>query len=1024
MSFLTGSAKSQAVQAAAVSGLQLQSSTYGKGVTLLYGTTRIAPNLIWYGNFIATPQGSSGGGGGKGGVTGGGGGKSGNTGTSYTYQAAVALGLCEGPIESVGNVYVSKSMTTLAALGLSEFNGPYGQAPWGYLTTNFPSEAIGYSGIAYLATSAYQLGSNAELPNNNFEVAGFYANSLSSLGLVDADPSLVIADMLSNPHYGAGFPSARLGNLSTYQAYCIANGLWISPAYTTQAQAASILDDLATATNSEFVWSSGVLTLVPYGDQAITANGYTYTPPSSPLYDLGEDDFMDNVNASTASASTGESHDPVLLTRQRPSDAINSISIECLDRSNSYNPAVVTAQDLAMIEQFGLRQSSSKQMHMFADTSAAQASVQLQLQRQYIRNTYQFTLDQRYVLLDPMDIVTLTEPGLGLSEQWVRITEITENDDSSLTFVAEEYLAGTGSAPLYSYQQGQGYSNNYNANPGNANAPVIFEPTAELAESLEVWIAVSGGALWGGCDVYISTDGNSYKNAGRISGSARTGVLSAALPAAIENTNGQTIDVVDTLSVNLSQSEGELLSGSQSDALALATLCYVDGEYIAYQNATLTASNQYNLTWLARGAYGTNPSAHMAGSLFARIDNGIFKYSYTQNYIGSTIYIKLVSFNIYSGGGQTLADVLPYSYQLQGTAFSSPLPDITNLIANYNGTLTQISWDAADDFRPVQYEIRQGAAWTGAQVLGRVASPPFTLQGDGTYWVAAYSQPLAGFQVYSETPTQIIISGSVITSNVIVTYDEAATGWSGALGGTAVVSGSDVITSGSGNILTDADFLGTTDILFYGGSGNGTYEIPAGHEINIGRVVPCQVLISWTSQGVKITDNILVVYDYLGDTDILDWAASVNTDVYPEISLSQNGSTWGAWQKYIAGTYNAMAFTARMQIQVDDPQTQAILSGFVLSVDVPDRDDHYVNLSLASGGTAITFTPDGSSTAAAFNGGPQGSPTQPAIQVTILNAQTGDLAVVSGVSLSGCTVQVLNGGAGVARNVNVLAQGY
>ena len=48
------------------------------------------------------------------------------------------------------------------------------------------------------------------------------------------------------------------------------------------------------------------------------------------------------------------------------------------------------------------------------------------LQRQSIRNIYQLTLDQRYVLLDPMDIVVITESNLGLYQQWVRIQEITE----------------------------------------------------------------------------------------------------------------------------------------------------------------------------------------------------------------------------------------------------------------------------------------------------------------------------------------------------------------------------------------------------------------------------------------------------------------------------------------------------------------------------------------------------------------------------------------------------------------------
>lgn len=404
MSFLSGIASTaQASQQVAVSGLKLQSSAYGKVIPIVYGTTRVAPNLIWYGDFVAIAQSSSsGGGGGKGGATGGGGGKSGNSGTSYLYQTAVAFGFCEGPINAIGKVYVNKSVTNIASLGLSQFTGGYGQSPWGYMTTAHPAQAIGYSGVAYLAASSYQLGNNAELPNHNCEVSGIYSTSLATLGVVDADPSLVIADLLSNPHYGAGLPLSRIGSLSVYQSYCIASGLWISPAYTTQSQASSILDDIAKSTNSAFVWSSGVLTIVPYGDQSITANGYSYAAPSAPLYDLGDDDFMPN-----RAASAGSKSDSIILERKRPSDKLNSLKIECLDRRNSYNPAVIEAKDQALIEQFGLRQSTSTQMHMFADMQAARTSAQLQLQRHYIRNVYHFTLDQRYVLLDPMDIVTV-----------------------------------------------------------------------------------------------------------------------------------------------------------------------------------------------------------------------------------------------------------------------------------------------------------------------------------------------------------------------------------------------------------------------------------------------------------------------------------------------------------------------------------------------------------------------------------------------------------------------------------------
>src|SRR5579862_9092785 len=147
------SSKAQAQQQPAVAGLQIQTSAYGKVIPIVYGTTRIAPNLIWYGDFQAIAHSSNPtGGGGKGaGGGGGGGGKGGGGGSvTYTYQAAVALGLCEGPIGGIGTVWASKTQTSLAALGLGLFPGAYAQAPWGYLSSNHPGQALGYSGTAYV----------------------------------------------------------------------------------------------------------------------------------------------------------------------------------------------------------------------------------------------------------------------------------------------------------------------------------------------------------------------------------------------------------------------------------------------------------------------------------------------------------------------------------------------------------------------------------------------------------------------------------------------------------------------------------------------------------------------------------------------------------------------------------------------------------------------------------------------------------------------------------------------------------
>jgi hypothetical protein len=436
-----------------------------------------------------------------------------------------------------------------------------------------------------------------------------------------------------------------------------------------------------------------MLTLVPYGDAPLSGNGYSYAPPTAPLYDLTDDDFLLDNNA-----GSGSSSDPVVVTRKRPADALNQVKIEFIDRANQYNAAVVEASDQAMIDLYGLRAGSSQPAHFFADVNAARQAVQLLLQRQAVRNTYQFTLDQRYILLDPMDIVTITDARLGLDRQWVRIIEITENDDGALAILAEDYLAGSGSAATYSFATGAGYSADYNIDPGDTNPPVIFEPPPQITDTgLEVWLAVSGGANWGGCNIYVSSDAGTYRLLGQKQGPARQGVLTAALPA------GGDPDRVNACSVDLSESFGQLIAGTREDADAFHTLCFVAdaagrGELIAFEQATLTAQYRYDLGahggapgYLRRGAYGTPITAHAPGAAFARIDSAIFTVPYSKDQIGRTLYIKLPAFNLWGGGIQSLADVAPIAYTIKGP----PLPpDVTGFTAQQNGNVVVFGWSA------------------------------------------------------------------------------------------------------------------------------------------------------------------------------------------------------------------------------------------------------------------------------------------------------------------------------------------
>jgi len=228
---------------------------------------------------------------------------------------------------------------------------------------------------------------------------------------------------------------------------------------------------------------------------------------------------------------------------------------------------------------------------------------------------------------------------------------------------------GVGTAALHAKQATAGAALDPFVDPGDTNPPVIFEPPAALTGgSVDVWVIATGGADWGGCQVWISTDGSHYGFAGTIYRGPRRGVLTAALPAAADPDTG------DALAVDLTQSHGQLLSGTQADADNYVTLCYCDGELVSYETATLTASYQYALTYLRRGAYGTAIAAHASGSAFTRFgpnDPSLFRYAYPASFIGETMYVKLPGFNIFGQALQDLASVSAYAHTLLGTGGAS-----------------------------------------------------------------------------------------------------------------------------------------------------------------------------------------------------------------------------------------------------------------------------------------------------------------------------------------------------------------
>nr|DAS16749.1 MAG TPA: tail protein [Caudoviricetes sp.] len=681
--------------------LQVQQSSQGLTLPVIYGRTRVAGNLIWYGDFVTienkttTQQGGKGGGGVK------------QVDIAYTYEAAVMLALCEGEIQGVGRIWRDKEkFDSLAQLRLTLMRGGDEQPLWTHLAqAKHTDQALNYSGTAYLCSPNYELTKSAQIYQHNFEVIGKLGYSGN---IPDANPREIIRDLLTSQRYGCGFPVDSIGDTDRYSNYCRAVGIFLSPAYTEQGEAQRNISELLEQTNSAAVFSQGRLKIVPYGDGNYSGNGAVYVADNKAIYDLTDDDFI-----------VSGAEDPVNVERKTNADAFNQIQVEYLNRDNDYNVAIAEVKDQANIEQYGLRPKDAVKMHGICDGKVAQKVAQQLLQRAlYVRNEYEFKLGWKYCLLEPMDIVTLTDAGLGLDKTPVRITEIEEDEEGVLSVKAEDYPLGVHTVSEYPTQPSLGYSADYNVSPGNAHAPVIFEAPLQLTGGEpQIWMATAGGDMWGGAEVWVSTDGDSYTRVGAVNHKARFGSLTAALPS------GAVFDHTNTLSVEISA--GQMTGGTEQDSRDLLTLCYVDGEFLAYANAELKGVGRYTLGNLTRGAYGSAIDTHAAGSKFARIDEALFKYTVPRNWIGRTVWVKLVSYNVFSGGIQDLASVPAYSYTIKG----APLGQIQNLRLTSSwayGKEAVIAWDKLDGADTYDVEIYAGNSQRRLRTVSGIVDNSYT----------------------------------------------------------------------------------------------------------------------------------------------------------------------------------------------------------------------------------------------------------------------------------------------------------
>jgi PA14 domain/Putative phage tail protein len=632
---------------------------------------------------------------------------------AYTNQSAVG----QSAPELINFTFFGGSMgqpvqPELISGGQWQLGGGSSNVASGYAGGN-PASALAYTGIAGIFYFPMFLQESGQVQDNTFEVL---TPDAYGGGVTDCNPVLCVERVLTDTRWGLGsgttpFPTSAIDNStngtwggpagtpgarqtgSTAWNYCAANNFFISPFIEDSTSAADEMSKWMEAGQIGVYMSEGLMKLVPYGSQSAAANGCTWTAPQDYVVALDDTCFLPD----------GDGKDPVKLTRATYLDGYNKVQIGYSNRQNQYEDDGVQEWDQASINRWGLRTEEPQSWSFIRTQAAATYAASMRVKR-YVTlfNTYEFRLPFIYGYLEPMDIVTITTSSswaAGLNNVNsnivtlpVQITKIVDDPIQGLKITAEDYIAAAKLPTLYnkSISQASG-SVNALVNPGDSQV-VAFECTARMSQQRGNTIAIGAcgtSSNWGSCNMWVSYDGETYKQIGTIENPSRIGVLYDTLAT------GSDPDTANNIVVQMVENSGALNAGSDTDADNLTTACYVGAgttgettEVIGYSALSMTGDNQYTLTgYLRRGQLGTSIGSHTAGAPFLVLDESVFYWQYDPIWAGQTIYLKAQSVNIFNQAPQLLSSLTPITFVIPGlNPGTIDASSGLNLIANYNGT--------------------------------------------------------------------------------------------------------------------------------------------------------------------------------------------------------------------------------------------------------------------------------------------------------------------------------------------------
>lgn len=252
--------------------------------------------------------------------------------------------------------------------------------------------------------------------------------------------------------------------------------------------------------------------------------------------------------------------------------------------------------------------------------------------------------------------------------------------------------------------------------------------------------------------------------------------------------------------------------------------------------------------------------------------------------------------------------------------------DVSYFQASQNLNLVQFNWTEISG-TGITYEIREGANWDVATTIaknltGSSYSAPLNGIGTKNYWIKS-----ANKYNYSVNATQSILVVTDIPQLNVMVADDLIADSGGTFNNTVIYNGKLKLVS-DGTKWTDySPELWQNNDTSKSYNQNGKWG--------------CRVVTSgnYTSQVYDLGEVLSSIFSINYDAYLFDGQSSIVI----EIRMSDDDITWSDWFLFSTGSYNCRYYQIR--ITLNSPlKNQIYLNSCILSVDVPDRIEHYNGL--------------------------------------------------------------------------------